>query len=247
MGVDTVKLSYPLGDGSRLSDLVRSFIDADGRRCMRFGEFTSRNYEDGAKGPVRYRTWHHPALRGAVTSKGVSGSSVVLMYEKSLPKELGVLGPCAGDCVDIFDTYLRGLFRDSGLRKLPWGTVRRCDLTEDVHDPYGLWRRAALGWNPHKRSRYVQTRFNADENVWQHNKSRGVRVYDKYAESGEEWSKDLTRVEYEIHGDWCEKYGLDVGCDWERQEELVLRPLVSDLGSRVAAICGMEGASCINS
>jgi len=187
-------------------------------------------------GPVRYRSWSHPGLRVPITLKGVPGSSVALVYEGSVPKELGVYGAASGDCIDILDTYIRGLLRDAGLRYVPRGRVRRLDLTCDELDPDGELRHAALGWMPHERSRYVQSvhddRTSTGHTVFQHNKTRGVRVYDKYHECKEPWALDLTRIEYQVRGLWLEKYGIQLGCDWDDLEERVLVPLVADLKER---------------
>jgi len=235
VGVDTVKLSYPFGSGEVLDGLISADRDETGNRILRLGEFTSKVHNAGSNGPVRYRSWSHPNLRASVVIKGVPGSSVAAVYEGSLPKELGLCGAAPGECVGVLDSYIRGLFRETGLRFMPRPKLRRVDLTHDIHDPSGAYRAAALNWNPHARSRYVQSRYQDDETVWQHNKCRGVRVYDKFAECGEEWARGLSRIEYQIRGAWIEKYGLDVGCDWARKEESVLSVLVSDLGTRVSA------------
>jgi len=236
VGVDTVKLSYPLGTGAVLDDLVLSMRDPDGKPFHAIGQFWSGNNSAGTMGPVRYRSWSHPGLRVPITVKGVPGSSVALVYEGSVPKELGVLGAAEGDCVDILDSYIRRLLRESGLRFMPRGRVRRLDLTQDEFDPDGWLRSAALGWMPHERSRYVQSvhddRTSTGHTVFQHNKTRGVRVYDKYHESKEEWARGLTRIEYQVRGAWIDKYGIELGCDWRALEGRILRPLVADLKER---------------
>lgn len=239
VGVDTVKLSYPMGSGSRFNSLLSQCSDVQtGAREYRFGEFRSRPLDCGSTGAVQWRVWRHPELRAAIVEKGVPGSSATLVYEGSVPKELGVSGAAPGGCVEILDTELRRLFRESGLRYLQRGVVRRCDLTHDEPDPERDLLKAALGWMPHPRSRYVQSvhddRSSQGHTVFQHNKTRGVRVYDKFHECGEEWARDLTRVEYQVRGAWLEKYGIALGCDWDRLEGRVLAPLVADLKERVS-------------
>jgi len=240
VGVDTVRLSYSFGTGERWSDLVSRGVDSEGRAIEQVGGFSSRRHDSGSVGPVWWRTYAHDGLRNSFTIKGVRGSSVVGLYEGSVPKELGVCGAAPADCVDVLDTYLRGLLREAGLLYVHRGAVRRCDLTFDASDPDGLLRLAALGWNPHKRSRYTQAvhddRATEGHTVFQHNKTRGVRVYDKFHECGEDWAKDLTRIEYQVRGDWLEKYGIAVGCDWDAVERSYLGPLVADLTGRAAQL-----------
>lgn len=234
-GIDTVKLSFGLGSGGLWTDNVHAVHDADGRRSYSCGEFTSRQFQAGAKGPVRYRHWTHPDLYGGLTIKGVPGSSVVALWEGSVSKALGVCGPASPDCVRFLEDHVRKLIeRNSCMRMVSRAAVRRCDVTSDHVDPDGLLRLAARGWNPHKRSRYWEDVIQGGETVWQHNKSRGVRVYDKFAECGEPWAEGLTRIEYQIGSDWCQKYGLGRVDDIERNYRSVIEPLVRDLKGRAA-------------
>ena len=224
MGVDTVKLAYDLrplcdaydsgwGDTSALADGAS-------------GWSVGKRY--GSTGPVRWQEWINDAEGLRVTVKGVRGRPTML-WEGSLPKALGVAGVVEPETVRIWDRYLRELLPYIGQPR-----IRRLDLTHDVEDFDGSVRQAAVGWNPHARSRYVEAVYQSGETVWQHNKSRGVRVYDKFEESQELWAMGLTRIEYQMRGDWCGK----VGCghlhsrfgDYARA---ALDPVVESLLSRV--------------
>jgi hypothetical protein len=170
-----------------------------------------------------------------VRVKGV-GEDAYLLWEGSVPKFLGVAGAADPDLVRMVDRHVRRVADGA----LPLPDLRRCDVTADFRDPDRLLLSAALAWNPHARSRYVQAVYN-DETVWQHNKTRGVRVYDKFAECGEAWAAGVSRVEYQIRGDWLQRYGLDrLYEDFGRSADLALRPVVSDLLGRVPAECQVE-------
>lgn len=238
MGVDTVKLSYPL---SKLTDQPTSYIDCQPWQYVRVrrndgtysdwreygGWAVGNNY--GTTGPVWWTERVH-ADGTRVIIKGV-GKEGTLLWEQSVPKFLGICGAAHPDDVRVVDRHIRRL-----LPGLPVPNVRRCDVTEDIEDEDGSLRRAALGWNPHARSRYVQARYAEDETVWQHNKTRGVRVYDKFAESGEEWAYGLTRVEYQIRGAWLERLGLDrLNVDFAKNCQNAIMPLVAELETRRAA------------
>jgi len=223
-GVDTVKLSYPIGTGRLWTQRLSSIVDANGKRGYAIGDFWSGVHEAGATGPLRYRIWHHPDLRSPIVCKGVRGASCVLLYEGSVPKALGMCGVAEFSSVGVLDGYIRKLLREeAGLYGVPAGRLRRLDLTCDVFDPAGVVRDAAREFNPHKRSRYWEDVIQQGETVWQHNKSRGFRVYAKYLEACEElrkahgkdaslasaeWARDLTRIEYQIGAAWCDKYGF---------------------------------------
>lgn len=222
MGVDTVKLSYDL---EKTVWGTQAFLhqppDDEGWR-------PGKNY--GSKGPLWWTERIH-ADGTRVVVKGV-GPAGTLLWEQSVPKYLGLCGPAEPDDVRLIDRHLRKLVGYS----LPAPSIRRCDVTHDCLDPDGLLRIAALGWNPHSRSRYTQARYAQDETVWQHNKTRGVRVYDKFAESGEEWARGITRVEYQVRGAWLEKMGLDrLYTDFARNCEHVIMPLVAELENRKPA------------
>lgn len=224
MGVDTVKLAYDLrplcdsldcgwGDTSAL---------ADGCSGWNMG----KRY--GSTGPVHWQEWVNEDNGLRVTVKGVRGRPTML-WEGSLPKLLGVAGVVEPETVRILDRYLRGLVPGIGQPR-----VRRLDLTHDVLDFNGSVRRAALGWNPHARSRYVQADYQGGQTVWQHNKSRGVRVYDKYEECGESWAMGLTRIEYQMRGDWCGKVGCGhLHSRFGEYARAALEPLVLSLLERV--------------
>jgi len=160
--------------------------------------------------------------------KGI-GHDAHLLWEGSVPKFLGIQGAAPPEAAFATDRALQRL-----VPGLPHPSIRRCDLTHDVVDPDGAWRDAARGWNPHARSRYVEAVYNDGETVWQHNKTRGVRVYDKFAECGEDWAVGLTRVEYQVRGDWLGKLGLDrLYEDFDLNVKRALGPVVTDLMFRV--------------
>lgn len=216
MGIDTVKLSYP-GFG-------RFWRSMPENGWERTGDY-------GTTGPVWWARYRNEDGVTECTVKGV-GDNTRLLWEGSVPKYLGVQGPADAQCLRLVDRHIRGLMDSCGTR-LGIADIRRIDTTEDLHDPDGLIRRAALGWNPHARSRYVQAVYQDNETVWQHNKTRGVRVYDKHKESGEPWAAGLTRVEYQIRGDWVDRYGL-LRVDSVDDDGLArtIAPLVADLRNR---------------
>lgn len=250
-GVDTVKLSYRVGSGRGMyGEMAPRFFgeigtsdtrpDGTGSSCLVTSSgFFSPQHDHGSRGPVRFRVWYHDRVPGAgdgpgrVVAKGVPGAGVYLLWEGSVPKAFRVCGPAQADLVGVLDARLRELFRDvAGCSVVGFGAVRRLDTTHDVHDPHGRIRTAAIGWNPHARSRYVEARYQSDETVWQHNKSRGVRVYDKFAECGEDWARELTRIEYQIGAAWCDKYGIDVSPRLGETVDKVMRPIVEELQER---------------
>lgn len=227
MGVDTVKLSYPLEQSAWGT---RRFLDQ--APDPDDGWVHGRNY--GTSG-VMWWTERIHADGTRVVIKGV-GSEGHMLWEGSVPKFLGIAGAADPDHVRLIDDHLRRITHC----KLPAPWIRRCDVTSDHLDPEGSLLDAAINWNPHARSRYVQgvydnrTEGRQGRTVWQHNKTRGVRVYEKYPECGEEWARDLTRIEYQIRGDWLQKYGLDrLYTDFSRSADRALDPVVSDLLGRV--------------
>ena len=236
MGVDTVKLSY---DFSALD----SDFDTAPYACVRRGRCSpwrnkfarggwAKGKRCGTAGPVWFQEWVHECHGLSVVVKG-SGRSVSLLWEGSVPKHFGIQGAAPVEAVFLLDRKLRSCFP-----RLGRPSIIRFDVTEDVFDPMGVVRAAAKGWMPHARSRYVESIHRqpggADETVWQHNKTRGIRVYDKFAEDGEDWAIGLTRVEYQVRGEWLGRYGLDrLYRDLDRNADLAIRPLVSDLYARV--------------
>lgn len=233
MGVDTVKLSYR---GCDFTWPLMRHLD----ESMGWG-FTGKH---GSVGPVRWAEYRHEDGT-TLRTKGIAGDPVVL-WEGSLPKYLGVCGAAEAALVRVLDRHLRSLLGPAG--RVPAPTIRRLDLTHDELDPDGLLLDAAVGWNPHARSRYVQADYlnpaDGGRTVWQHNKTRGVRVYDKCAESGQEWARDVTRIEYQVRGSWLEKYGLDrIYEDLPDLCDRVLSPVVSDLRSRAGMSEAARGAA----
>lgn len=241
MGIDTVKLSY------QFEPVRHSFDDRpwastrNGRRSpwLHFSRGGWCETMNGKTGPVWWRRMDHVS-DVAVTIKGC-GSDVRVLWEGSVPKFLHHEGAIQAWAVEDVDRELRGL-----IPRLGRPDVRRVDLTEDLFDPMGVYRAAAIGWSPHPRSRYVQGRYQDDETVWLHNKSRGVRVYDKFAECEEPWAEGITRVEYQTRGDWCKKLGLDrLYEDFARNADRSLSELVADLEHRVKSEgrqgCGPDG------
>lgn len=247
MGVDTVKLSY---DHTILDVPFMSGPYCCSRRgsCSPWQHFATGGWRKGAKrgsaGPVRYQEWIHDVEDVRVIVKG-AGSDIRLLWEGSVPKLLGIDGAAEPDAVFLVDRFLRSL-----IPGLPMPDVRRCDVTADFLDPDGRLLSAAVDWNPHDRSRYTQSvhhdRSSDGATVWQHNKTRGVRVYDKFAESlldyrkrGRRpcealWAAGLTRVEYQVRGEWLGRYGLDrLYRDFGRNCENALRPVVTGLLARV--------------
>lgn len=250
MGVDTCKLTYTVPWSAPMPlrkrdtyDLSRRLLPLSDALSSEFGWSATGQY--GSVGPVQYqryelrrevctfdgKRWREGACKPLeVVVKGV-GSTRTLIWEGSVPKYLGIEGACEAECINLVDRHIRM----QTTRLLPAPTIRRLDVTCDCVDLDGVLRAAALGWNPHERSRYVQARYQDDETVWQHNKSRGVRVYDKFAECGEEWARGITRVEYQVRGDWCKRLGLDrLYWDLGRNAEAAIEPLVTDLWLRAA-------------
>lgn len=136
--------------------------------------------------------------------------------------------------VPLVDKHLREI---TGIFDLPRPDVRRFDVTEDVHDPDRAILEAAKGWNPHSRSRYKQSEHSEiggpTQTVWQHNKTRGVRVYNKHDECGEDWAVDLTRIEYQVRGDWLERMGLNrLTMSLGENADRAILPLVAELEMR---------------
>lgn len=242
MGIDTLKLAYDLravadpydsgwGDTSVLCEGLLSRRGLKGVSAT--GWKLGNRY--GSTGPVRWHEWIHADEGVRVTVKGVAGRPTML-WEGSVPKFLGVQGVAEPETARIVDRFLRSLVPGLGQPR-----VRRLDVTQDLVDWDGVIRRSAKGWNPHARSRYVQADYQDGETFFLFNKSRAVRVYDKFAEDGEPWAEGLTRVEYQMHGDWCGKMGCghlhSRFCDHAR---LALEPLVSDLLARVPDVSKFE-------
>jgi len=188
-GVDTVKVVQPLQHGTRLH--LRRELRADPK-------------VHGRQGSVWYNGYRTESGE-LVVAKGVGAASGHLIWEGSAPKLLGLAGPADAENVRDLLAHLHrqtgGLFDGSAY-------LTRLDVTADRPDPDGLLRIAAIGWHPHPRARYVQAIYEGTETVWQHNKTRGFRVYDKGKESGESWAQGLTRVEYQLRGDWVAKNRL---------------------------------------
>jgi len=227
-GVDTVVLSYPVY-------LCRSDHAKPGEDFV----FTGKH---GSLGPVRWSRWRHESGID-LTLKGVPGRSTHAIYDGSVAKALGIIGPASVSDLVLLDKWIRGVLRHD-LVNAP--TIRRLDATVDVPDPEGLLRRAAVGWTPHARARYVESVINDCQTVWLHNKTRGIRVYDKFAESGEEWSRDLTRVEYQIRGHALWKAGIDrVASLTDDTVAREITPLVADLQQRRDSLQRERGQSCL--
>lgn len=209
MGVDTVKLVYDvsnIGGSSILRDSVRFKLRdwecVPGKQLVTADRFEWERRHYGTLGPVWWASYRH--LDGTdVTLKGC-GKETFLIWEQSVPKYLGICGPSEPDDVRQVDMHLRRL-----VPTLLKPTLRRVDVTADFYDPEGKLRVAAIGWKPHARARYVQAVYQENETVWLHNKTRGVRVYDNYAEKQQMWAFGQTRVEYQIRGAWAEKLDLD--------------------------------------
>lgn len=221
MGVDTVKLSYPLQSTKQGWEWVNEL-----------GTGWSRGKNYGTMGPLWWtERVHEDGTR--VVVKGI-GADAHLLWEGSVPKFLGLIGPAEPEYVRLVDRHLRTIV----MSDLPAPWIRRCDLTEDRLDPDGLLRAAARDWKPHSRARYTESEHHdpttGGHTVWQHNKSRGVRVYDKYRESGlAPWALDLSRVEYQVRGAWCEKLGIDrLYMDFGRNCNAAIAPLVAELEMR---------------
>lgn len=200
MGIDTIKLSYP------------TFRRFNAGALGRAGWLPVRG-KHGCLGPVWFSRYSHESLGLEVTFKGV-GDKPRMLWEGSVPKALGVLGVADAGLVSVLDEALQGSIDASpvlrGLLGVP--DVLRVDVTRDFHDPDRKLLAGAIGWMPHERSRYVEEQIRKPdgplETVWLHNKTRGVRVYDKEAEDGRPWSVGVVRLEYQVRGDWVDRYGL---------------------------------------
>lgn len=198
--------------------------------------------KSGRIGPVWFQRFKHE-VGIEVTVKGC-GSDPYVLWEGSVPKTLGICGPAEAEHVRYVDKCLRDILSS----KLPAPMIRRCDLTHDEYDPDRKLLEAAKGWQPHPRSRYYERRI-ADRigdpvnSVFLANKTRGVRVYDNYAEKKEEWARDTTRVEYQVRGNWLVKYGLDrLYEDLDRNHRAPLGDLVNELMLRVKEAGPSEAA-----
>lgn len=225
MGVDTVKLSYPLDQSRPGWKWVQEALNN--------GWKPGKNY--GTKGALWYcERVHEDGTR--VVVKGV-GHDAHLIFEQSAPKFLGIAGAMDPRELVVIDRHLRSITDPT----LPKPFIRRLDLTHDVVDPENRWIDAAKGWRPHARARYTEAEYldpaTDGRTVWLHNKSRGVRVYDKEAETrGEPWARDLTRIEYQVRGDWCQKLYIDrLYEDLPANVERALSEVVRSLGERVRA------------
>lgn len=192
----------------------------------------------GSKGPVWYRGYDVPDLETSVVVKGV-GSQAYIMWEGSVPKSLGLPGVAtASDVLAWEQTLVESIPELEGYYRT------RVDVTEDLADEHGLLRGvAATGWMPpHERARYVRAIYQECETIFFHNKTRGVRVYDKNAECGHPWSVGITRVEYQIRGEWVKALRLrdakeSLGVSGRCAIEPVVTSLVdraSEVGYRVA-------------
>lgn len=228
MGVDTAKLSYRVGEAR--GEMRIPLFQRDGAQAWSRCPWKSTN-KFGTQGNVWWSEYKHEDGT-VIRAKGV-GEDCYLLWEGSVPKYLGIDGVADPSMVRIVDWHVRGLLGD----RLPPPAVRRLDVTHDELDPEGALIEAAKGWNPHSRSRYRQAvylnRSNGGVTVSQMNKSRMIRVYDAFAEHQKEWARDMTRLEYQMRGDWCERMGVDrLYADFEKLAEVALAPLVDDLRSR---------------
>lgn len=219
VGIDTVKLLSPLPFAARLHLNEALSVVKNG---------------NGRKGVVWWQSYDVPELGTRLVAKGVGASSGFLIWEGSVPKVLGSEGVCAAEDVRPWVGALQDA--TGGLFDASTAYCGRVDCTRDVYDPDGDYRRAAVGWKPHDRARYVQAVYQGLETVWLHNKTRGVRVYDKHAEDGREWSEGLTRIEYQVRGDWVAKLGLrsPLSDVFAGNVAAAVQPVVDDLAGRVA-------------
>lgn len=226
MGVDTVKLSYPV-EGRYWTYALPGWAPTGDR---------------GTTGPVWWRRDRNDDLGIEVTWKGV-GDHPRLLFEASVSRVLGLCGPAPVECISAIDGAIRRSFSEGGAY-LGVADVLRLDVTEDVYDPQHKLLYAALDWTPHERARYVQSQYHEKgefHTVRQMNKTRGVRVYDKYAECGEQWAIGMTRVEYQIRGDWVDRYGLKrVAGIREADCDRVIAPLVDDLKRRAEQVAAVQ-------
>jgi len=209
-------------------DTVKVLARAENQGSFHHNAALRPNKIRGSKGCVWYRGYDVPDLDTSIMIKGVGGSAPFVMWEGSVPKTLGLQGVASAADVLTWEDALRGV--------LPVfeGSYRgRVDVTCDLDDPDGILRRAAIGWKPHDRSRYVEAVYQGGETVWLHNKRRGVRVYDKFAESGFDWSRGKSRLEYQVRGDWVQRLGLrDARLHLADNGRASVLPLVSSLAER---------------
>jgi len=216
VGIDTVTLSYPVY-------MTRS-------QHLRPGEDFVFTGKYGSLGPVRWSRWRHESGI-ELTMKGVPGRNTSAIFDGSVGKQLGLVGAAGLDELKLLDVWIREVLQHD-LVKTP--RVNRLDVCADIPDPDGALRRAAVGWRPHARARYVESVINDCETVWLHNKSRGVRVYDKFLECGHEWARELTRVEYQIRGQALEAAGFDKIANLaDSSLAREIEPLVADLTRRI--------------
>lgn len=209
VGFDTVRVVVPCPGG--MQPLSAGFVQEHAQQsdCVRGRNFTL------------------PGTGVSVHVKGV-GHDQWLSWEGSVPKALGIAGVAdANDVRTVCDT-LQELIPGAEWDRMRLGRV---DVTVDYHDPGGVYRRAAIGWEPLARMRPVQAVYGDPggdqvETVMTRNKVRSVRVYGKWAEqvaeimrrkgwrgsdpdcSAAEWARDLTRLELQCRGPWPLKYGL---------------------------------------
>lgn len=215
--VDTVTLSYPVY-------MTRS-------EHLRPGDDFTFTGKFGSKGLVRWSRWRHDSGI-ELTMKGIPGHSTVAIFDGSVDKALGLCGSAGLDELVLLDRWIRSTVRHELVRA---PSIRRLDLCADLFDPDGDLRRAAIDWQPHARARYVQNVINDGQTVWLRNQSRCIRVYAKFDECGQEWARDLTRVEYQMRGYSLNKAGFDrVARLRETDLAAEIAPLVADLRQRVS-------------
>lgn len=233
MGVDTVVFSYDL----------HKFIDGPRRGGSLWVDDVVQELEtvqckptkDGRQGVCHWVRMKHDTLDSEFTIKCVHNGPAVLMWEGSVQKLLALKGEVPAECVRVADRWIR---QQPELRHLPAPDIRRVDLCADVEDHHGDLREAMKGWRPHARARYVEAEYvdpsTGGHTVWLHNKSRGVRAYDKFAETGrQEWAYGLTRIEYQVRHGWIEKLGLGrLYKDFASNCDAALAPLVQELCQR---------------
>lgn len=231
MGVDTVKLSY---------DLLRWLDGSTVRNCPRYydlhSELTScpgvEELKDGRQGVCNWSLLKHVPSDLKFTLKVVNNGPAVLLWEGSVPKTVGLSGVAHPDMVRVLDRHIRSF---EPFKYLPAPNIRRLDATVDLMDPDGRLRSAALGWQPHSRARYVITEHfnpaNGGQTVFLHNKSRGIRVYDAFAEHKRaEWARDRSRLEYQLRGDWPMKLGVNrLNRDFDANVAAAVLPLAAEL------------------
>lgn len=220
-GIDTVKLVAPMVEGRSRSIHLNPHLEP-----------LPRGKGTGRKGPVWWNSYRVPDLNTTVTVKGCGAASAYLLWEGSVPKILGLAGVAQASDVLAWEQSLAEV-----LPAFHSAHRSRVDVTADVTDPDAVVRACALGWKPHERARYVQAVYQGLETVWLHNKTRGVRLYDKYAECGQPWAEGMTRVEYQIRGDWVKRHGLATSTDTlEVNASLAIMPLLMDLRDRALSV-----------